>query len=94
MIGEKVLDNQDHTTSPSALAPLVLRSHRVHRISPNVRDDGQRPSLGREGEILPVIWGNDQSRDLRRINTTGKSVEIEEFVSTAQQLLSVNHCKF
>ena len=40
---------QDHTTSPSALAPLVLRSHRVHRIPPNVRDDGQRPSLGRDG---------------------------------------------
>jgi len=40
---------QDHTTSPSAEASLVLRHCRVHRIPPNVRDDGQRPSLGRDG---------------------------------------------
>ena len=39
---------QDHTTSPSATTPLVLRHHRVHRIPPNVRDDGQRPSFGRD----------------------------------------------
>jgi hypothetical protein len=35
---------QDHTTSPYAQATLVSRSSRVHRISPHVRDDGQRPS--------------------------------------------------
>jgi hypothetical protein len=35
-----------------------------------------------------VICGSDQSRDLRRINATGKSVETKEFVSTEQQLLS------
>jgi hypothetical protein len=35
---------QDHTTSPYAQAALVSRSSRVHRISPRVRDDGQRPS--------------------------------------------------
>ena len=40
---------QDHTTSPSASASLVLRRQSVHRIPPNVRDDGQRPSLGRDG---------------------------------------------
>jgi hypothetical protein len=93
--------HQDHTTSPSASpvfakrlrrakAPFVFRRLRVHRISPNVRDDGQRPSYRYETAwTLPVIWGNDQSRDLRRINTTGKSVEIEQFVSTEQQLLRV-----
>jgi hypothetical protein len=48
------------------------------------------PLSGETGWILPVICGNDQSRDLRRINTTGKSVEIEKFVSTEQQLLRVN----
>jgi hypothetical protein len=51
------------------------------------------PLSGETGWILPVIWENDQSRDLRRINTTGKSVEIEKFVSTEQQLLSVRHRK-
>ena len=40
------------------------------------------PLLDKTAAILPVIWGSDQSRDLRRINTTGKSVEIEQFVST------------
>ena len=35
---------QDHTTSPYAQATHVSRSSRVHRISPRVRDDGQRPS--------------------------------------------------
>jgi hypothetical protein len=45
------------------------------------------PLSGETGWILPVICRNDQSRDLRRINTTGKSVQIEEFVSTEQQLL-------
>ena len=34
----------NHTTSPYAQAAHVSRSSRVHRISPHVRDDGQRPS--------------------------------------------------
>ena len=34
----------NHTTSPYAQATHVSRSSRVHRISPRVRDDGQRPS--------------------------------------------------
>jgi hypothetical protein len=34
---------QDHTPSPSALAPLVLRRIRVHRIPPHVRDDAYAP---------------------------------------------------
>jgi hypothetical protein len=45
------------------------------------------PLSGETGRILPVIWGSDQPRDLRRINTTGKSVGIEKFVSTEQHLL-------
>jgi hypothetical protein len=36
--------DQDHAAWPSALAPLVLRRSRVHRIPPRVRDDAQRPS--------------------------------------------------
>ena len=36
---------QDHTTSPSALAPLVLRRHRVHRIPhPTSVTTAKRPS--------------------------------------------------
>ena len=38
---------QDHTTSPSAFC-AVFWCKNVHRIPPNVRDDGQRPSFGRD----------------------------------------------
>jgi hypothetical protein len=34
----------NHTTSPYASGAYVYRAIRVHRISPRVRDDGQRPS--------------------------------------------------
>src|SRR5947208_498217 len=34
----------NHTTSPYASGAYVYRALRVHRISPRVRDDGQRPS--------------------------------------------------
>ena len=47
---------QDHTTSPYAQAAHVSRSSRVHRISPHVRDDGQRPSTGETGGVMPMIW--------------------------------------
>ena len=45
---------QDHTTSPYAITALVSHGVRVHRISPHVRDDGQRPSSAvRRAEL----WG-------------------------------------
>src|SRR5256886_7028063 len=37
---------QNHTTSPSASAPFVTRTARVHRIPPRVDDVAQRPSFG------------------------------------------------
>ena len=50
---------QDATTSPSATGAFVLCATRVHRIPPNVRDDGQRPSsrAGRaeNASDLPVV---------------------------------------
>ena len=53
---------QDHTALPSASTPLVLRCRRVHRIPPNVRDDGQRPSYrGETGEVLEVILPDELS---------------------------------
>ena len=39
--------HQDHTTSPSAIAPFVIGSIRVHRIPPRVRDDRETPLLSR-----------------------------------------------
>src|SRR5580692_13009964 len=39
--------HQDHTTSPSAIAPFVKGAIRVHRIPPRVRDDRETPLLSR-----------------------------------------------
>ena len=49
---------QDHTTSPSAFAPLVSQRIHVHRIPPHVRDVRDRPSSIEAG------W-RDHSIDLR-----------------------------
>src|SRR5881227_2232416 len=37
---------QDHTTSPSASAPFVKSTNRVHRIPSRVRDDREPPLVG------------------------------------------------
>src|SRR5690242_7994251 len=48
---------QNHTTSPYASATLVSYGLRVHRISPRVSDDGQRPSSrGEMAVLMPLIW--------------------------------------
>jgi hypothetical protein len=39
---------QDHTTSPSAAKRLRQCAACVHRIPPRVRDDRERPSVGRD----------------------------------------------
>ena len=55
---------QNHTTSPYASATLVSRGLGVHRISPRVSDDGQRPSSrGETGVVMPLIWGKGK-RDI------------------------------
>src|ERR1700752_1954243 len=47
---------QDHTTLPCALAPFVTGTTSVHRIPPRVDDVAQRPSVGRDGMDIGVIW--------------------------------------
>src|SRR3954471_13578285 len=47
---------QNHTTSPSAFSTVRQRClHSVHRIPPRVRDDRERPSVGRDGAIKQVF---------------------------------------
>jgi hypothetical protein len=48
---------QDHTASPSALAPFVIGAISVHRIPSRVRDDREPPLWG-DGmaAICEVIW--------------------------------------
>jgi hypothetical protein len=80
----------DHTTSPSASRAFVLSRAKASTASRVQRfvTIAKRPSLrARDDRTLLVIWGGDQPRDLRRIGTTGKSVEIVKFVSSEQQLL-------
>jgi hypothetical protein len=47
---------QDHTTSPSASDAIRQRRIRVHRIPSRVSDDRERPSGGRDGGVMRVIW--------------------------------------
>jgi hypothetical protein len=46
---------QDHTVSPSALATLVSRSFRVHRIPPRVRDDRDPPLSSGETRVVKSL---------------------------------------
>src|ERR1700730_12500363 len=75
---------QDHTTSPSAHAPVVCSAFRVHRIPPRVRDDrASAPLSGRDGEgdRLIRVFGKSEyffKRGWTRFSRnclTGKSVE-------------------
>ncbi|MEH2531252.1 hypothetical protein V1274_002261 [Bradyrhizobium sp. AZCC 1614] len=46
----------NHTTSPYASCAYVYRAFSVHRISPHVRDDRERPSMGETGGVMRLIW--------------------------------------
>ena len=53
---------QDQTTSPYASATLVRRGLGVHRISPRIRDDRERPSsCGDDGLIYALDLGEKGS---------------------------------
>src|SRR6266566_9995676 len=54
---------QDHTTSPSASAPLVLRRCRVHRIPyPTSVTIAIRPSCGNgTARVVSLIWGKREA---------------------------------
>ena len=45
----------NHTTSPYVSGAYVQRAFRVHRISPHVRDDRERPSMGETSGVMPLI---------------------------------------
>ena len=65
---------QDHTTSPSAPAPLVLRRQNVHRIPPRVRDDRDTPLLSRrDGANIRLIWVSEKAKYFFRGGWTGES---------------------
>src|SRR5438876_11716374 len=47
----------NHTTSPYASGAYVYRALSVHRISPHVRDDRERPLIRREtAGVMRLIW--------------------------------------
>src|SRR3954453_3400018 len=54
---------QDHTTSPSAFSTVRQRClHSVHRIPSRVRDDRERPSVGRDRAIRKVFRVGEEAR--------------------------------
>ena len=80
--------DQDHTTSPSAPATLVLRSHCVHRIPlPTSVTIAKRPSCGcGMGEVIHVICISVKAKyfswqgltRIRKISPSGKSVGVTD----------------
>jgi hypothetical protein len=61
---------------PLSVAFVFSREKRPPHPVPNVRDGRETPLFKerRMARSLPVIWVGDQSRRLRQINTTGKSL--------------------
>jgi hypothetical protein len=53
--------------------PFVKGTARVHRIPPRVRDDGQRPFVGRDGGGYKLICVFGKSEYFLRRNWTNKS---------------------
>ncbi|MBT1510419.1 hypothetical protein KIP88_07890, partial [Bradyrhizobium sp. SRL28] len=51
----------NHTTSPYASGAYVYRALNVHRISPRVRDDGQRPSSAVRRRSYAADLGENES---------------------------------
>jgi hypothetical protein len=65
---------QDHTTSPSALALLVLLRRYVHRIPPRVRDDREPPLCG-TGRNCNIPVSIPTSSEIRKIRNFGRLLE-------------------
>jgi hypothetical protein len=64
--------HQDHTTSPYTQGAYVYRASHVHRISPRVSDDGQRPSSAvMTSAFMPLIWGRTKAEYFRAKSSTG-----------------------
>jgi hypothetical protein len=51
---------QNHTTSPSASHAVRQRHISVHCIPSRVRDDRERPWVGRDGAVMDLIWGKPE----------------------------------
>jgi hypothetical protein len=62
-----------HDFSVRKLNALVSRAARVHRIPPRVCDDGQRPSVGRDGGDMQVIWVFGKPEYFFRWDWTGRN---------------------
>ena len=56
---------QNHTTSPSASRAVRQRHLGVHRIPPRVRDDRERPSVGRDDSALLLFLAERQEKLLK-----------------------------
>ena len=78
---------QDHTPLPYAFVALVKRNIGVHRIPPNVRDDGRRPSEQDEmAKDMPLICPSDKAKyflfwGLTRFRQIGSYLPTGQFVA-------------
>jgi len=77
---------QDHTTSPSADAPVVGSAFSVHRISPRVRDDrASAPPWDGTERVLEVIWVRREAEYfLKQDWTTQIALKVLAFLPTSR----------
>src|SRR4030081_1224552 len=90
--------HQDHTTSPSASAPLVNGAISVHRIPTRVDDVGQRPSVGQDTRLVELICPTGKAEYFCAQDWTGRialicfsnlaSTRIQFWVISARSLLA------
>src|SRR3981189_785323 len=65
---------QNHTTSPSASAPFVTRTARVHRIPPHVGNVRNAPQMGRDQIAIVLILPPPSSKNSENPNLVGPVV--------------------
>jgi hypothetical protein len=84
---------QNHTTSPSASRAVRQQHISVHRIPPRVRDDRERPSVGRDGGSSRFDLGKSRTKIFLQ---RGLDREINDLLVGhvgARVLLVRSHCE-
>jgi hypothetical protein len=85
---------QDHTTSPSASAPFVNQSCRVHRIPPRVRDDRDTPLMwGRTARDIEVIWVRRERKYFCNQGWTGQITLIRFDKSAVSRISTIGQAR-
>jgi hypothetical protein len=95
----EALSRVDTSVGVSGRHDFAVRDRRIRLVrllrpphpAPNVRDDRDTPLLIGRGTCgkMPLICPTTQAKGLRHFNTTGKSLEQPQMLSSEEQLLKL-----